>query len=183
MSGNAAIIEESYAAYTEETGDMEKADERLYLSQNPGMLDDGFEICDEDETVIYRIEGSFLGRLYRMNDAQGKNLLEMRKKLMSVAPEFSIVNAGKVCGSVRKKFKLTRPVFSGTIDGKELLVTGDLYGSEFSICLDGKVIGSVGKDSLTWGEVYAIDIINTGYRELIAAITVIIDSILTSEEE
>lgn len=162
--------------------------DRLYMSRNNGLFKnagsfgDSLEISDEDETVVYRVTGKLNGLTIKMLNASGAPVFDIRRKFVSLSPGYSMIKDNKAAGIVRRKIRFSQPEFSGQIYGRELRITGDFGSFSFSICLDGREIGRVDTDCLTWGDVYAIDIIDREYRELVSVLTVIVYSSIFAEE-
>ena len=154
---------------------------KLYMRQKILTIKDKYDICDENQNSVYWVEGNLVSLGYKIEDAAGNLLLEIKKKLVSVMPEYTIKQNGKDIGKLRKKIKLTRPVVTGEINGKALEIKGDLSGYHFSIKLDDAVIGDVDTERLTWGDVYSIDIRDKEQQDIIVGIAVVVDNLLKNK--
>lgn len=153
----------------------------LYMQQKVLTIKDKYSICTLEEEPVYWVEGNLLGLKYQIEDAQGQQIYEIRKKMIAVLPEYTIMKDGKKVAELKKKIRLTRPEILGKVEGKELQIKGDLTGYHFSIAIDGKVVGNVDTKRLTWGDVYAIGIRDVQHQELVVTIAIIVDNILKSK--
>ena len=175
------------AEILKETGDEQDESEnimqgKLYMVQCPGLIKDSYEICDEEETVRYRVEGGFAGLVFRMTDPDGLIVLEIKKRLVSVSHEYHMIRNGITECIIKKKFNLARPEFMGELCGEPLKITGDISSLRFGIYRAGQLVGNIEKDGLTWGEVYAIEADSRSDMERFAALAVVICSIMAEEE-
>ncbi|MDD3225766.1 MAG: hypothetical protein PHX70_13890 [Clostridium sp.] len=152
---------------------------KLYMRQKVLSIKDKYSICKEDETPVYWVVGNLLSLGYKIEDANQNLVMEIKKKLVAIMPEYTLVKDGQPIGVIKKKMKLTRPVISGKVGTEEIEIKGDISGFHFSIKSNDVVIGNVDTERLTWGDVYSIDIKDTGKQDLIVAIAIIVDNILS----
>lgn len=147
----------------------------LYLKQKITLLADKYSIYDGNETPVYDVKGTVTGLNYKVSTASGAQVAEIKKKLVAVTPTYDIEVGGRKI-SMKKKIALLKESFTGTFDGKELNVNGDVAGFAFDIVVDGQKIGSVAKKILAWADTYAIAYVGDEWRDAVVAIVVAIDN-------
>ena len=156
---------------------------KLYMSQKILSIKEKYSICKEDETPVYWVQGNLTRLNYNIEDANGNNIMEIKKKLVAIMPEYKLVKDGQVIGALKKKLKFTRPVILGEVSGENIEIKGDLSGFHFSIKSNDIVIGDVDTERLTWGDVYSIDIKDEEKQDLVVAIAIIVDNVISNARD
>lgn len=153
---------------------------KLYMEQKI-HIKDKYTICHEDQSPAYYAEGDLAGLNYKITDSFDNVVFQIKKKLVAVMPEYTLLQNDKSIGTMKKKMKLTRKEVTGTINGQDLSLMGDFDGHNYSIKLGGRTIGSVAAVSLIWGDTYEIEINDPDLQDLVTAIAVVVDNIISSE--
>lgn len=151
---------------------------KYYMQQKVISVKDKYNICDEDQNPKYYVEGSITKLSYSVQTSSGQEIMEIKKKIVAIMPEYSIFVGKNEIGHVKKKMKLTRPEIVGDINGKELNIKGDIAGYHFNIEINGVAVGNVDTERLTWGDCYSIEVLDESMKETIIAIAVICDNAL-----
>lgn len=154
----------------------------LYMNQKILSITDQFDIFDEDQKPVYHVAGNLISHHYKIEDVSGNLVMEIKKKMFAVMPEYIILKDEEEIGSLKKKFTMTRPVITGELNHKQLEMSGNLSGYHFGIKLDEVTIGAVDTARLTWGDVYSIDIRDKSQQELVVAVSIIADNLLKSKD-
>lgn len=149
---------------------------RLYMEQKDISPRDKFTVYNEDHNPVYYIQGSITGLSYRMTDSDGNEILQIRKRMVSMLPAFLIVQNGKTVAVIRKRIKFMYLEVGGKLQEKDLHVTGNYSDFNFSIRAGDSLIGRVDNECLTWGDVYGMEFLNNEDREYVVAVTVIMDA-------
>ena len=153
----------------------------LYMKQKFLAIKPQFDICDLQENPIYHVEGDLV-RLNFSIQRNGTEVLKLKKKPIAIMPEYTIVKSGSEIGTVKKKFKLTNPELVGTINGKELKIQGSILASNFDIRVGGNVIAQVDTCQTLWADCYRIAVLDESYMDILAALAIICDAVVDSEE-
>ncbi len=161
-------------------GAAKTAEIKYYMRQKIVSIKDRYSICLEDETPVYWVEGNLVSLNYKILDATEAECLQIKKKLVSIMPEYTIVQGNSAIGTLKKKIKLTRPEVSGSINGKPITILGDLNGLSFSIKAGDSVIGAVDTVRLTWGDCYSIEVMDTAWKDIVVAIAIVVDNVISS---
>jgi uncharacterized protein YxjI len=149
----------------------------LYMKQKAISVKPKFDIFDQDQNVVYHVEGA-VTRLSFSIQKDGNEVLKLKKKAVSIMPEYSIAKDGQDIAKIKKKLKLTRPELDGTINGQELKINGDIMGFDFDIQVGGKVIGHIDTDCTVWSDTYRISILDESQQDLVIALAIICDNVV-----
>jgi uncharacterized protein YxjI len=151
---------------------------KLYMEEKLSFsVRDRYTIFTADQQPAFYVESNMADTAYKVMDAGGNEAMVVKKKLISVMPEYTVTAGKQEIGSFKKKLKLTRTEIVGTVGGAELTIKGDMYGGSFNILLGGAMIGSVDKERLTWASCYRIESYDPRNVYLIVAISVIVEAL------
>ena len=152
----------------------------LFMKQKAISIKPKFDIFDQNETVVYHVEGD-ITRLNFSIQKGGAEVLKLKKKLVAVMPEYTILQGGKEAAKIKKKFKLAKPELSGTVKGQELKIAGDLLGYDFDIQVGGVPIGHVDTARTIWSDCYRIHILDESKQDMVIALAIICDNVSDQE--
>lgn len=154
---------------------------KYYMKQKVLSIRDKYSIYDAYENPVYNVVGKLTGLSFSVQNADGDELLSIKKKLVAVMPEYTLMEGKKEVGHIKKKMKLTRAEIAGKVNGKELTIKGDMMGYAFNIMMDGVAVGNVDTERLTWGDCYSIEVLDPELKDLIVAIAIICDNTLKNK--
>ena len=149
----------------------------FFMKQKAISIKPKFDIYDRSEAPVYHVEGD-LPRLNFSIQKNGTEVLKMKKKLIAVMPEYSLILNGSEIGKLKKKIKLTNPELAGTINGKELRIVGDLMGFDFELQVGGTTIGHIDTAQTIWQDCYRIRILDESYQDIMIALAIICDNVV-----
>ncbi|WP_241191839.1 LURP-one-related family protein, partial [Streptomyces sp. ADI97-07] len=94
-------------------------------------------------------------------DADGRVLVDIRQKLISLRDTMIVERDGAELAKVkRKRLSLLRNHYRVTlVDGTELDVSGKILDREFAIDYDGELLAQISRRWLTVRDTYGIDIV------------------------
>lgn len=152
----------------------------FYMEQKVFSLTAKYNIYLEDKTPVYFIQSDLTHLNYTIcrEDAE---IFKLKKKLIALLPEFSIFEDGSEIGHLKKKLKLTKPEIVGEIKGKNVCLKGDVFGNNYEIEFDGKVVATVDTAVLTWGDCYRIKVREDSLQDYVMIFAVIIDNVIDAE--
>lgn len=154
----------------------------LFMKQKAISIKPKFDVFDENETVVYHVEGD-VTRLNFSIQKSGNEVLKLKKKMIAVMPEYTILQGGSEIGKIKKKLKLTKPELTGTVNGKELRIVGDLLGFDFDIQIGGATIGHVDTARTVWSDCYRIRTLDASQQDLVVALAIICDNIADQQND
>lgn len=152
----------------------------LYIRQKLFTFGDKYNIYDANENIIYSAFGEVFtfGNKIHMCDAHGDEIFFIKQKMMTFLPKYEIYKGDNLFATLNKEFTF----FCKKIDVDSPLgyfvIDGNFFDHEYSISFNGKLVGTVQKEWLTWGDVYALNINNVEYKEFFVALVLTIDCIL-----
>ncbi len=155
--------------------------ETIFMKQKL-TITNKFDLFDMNEETVYHVEGGLTGLDFSVQ-RNGQEVLEIKKKMVAVMPSYTIVKNKEEIGKLKKKMRFTNPEVSGTINGKELTIRGDLLGFDFDIQLGGTTIGHVDKDLGHWTDCFRIQIFDSSQRDIMAAMAIICDNVVDQDNK
>jgi len=171
-SGESVTASNTVAAVNTASGESVE----FFMKQKAISIKPKFDIFDRNEAPVYHVEGD-LPRLNFSIQKNGTEVLKLKKKLIAVMPEYSLILNGSEIGKFKKKIKLTNPELTGTINGKELKIVGDLMGFDFELQVGGVTIGHIDTAQTIWQDCYRIKVLNEDYQDIMIALTIICDNV------
>ena len=98
---------------------------------------------------------------FELKDAEGRVLVRVRQKLVSLRSTVVIERDGGELATVRRKrLSLLRNHYRvSLVDGTELDVSGKILDREFAIEYDGELLAQISRRWLTIRDTYGIDIV------------------------
>lgn len=152
----------------------------FYMEQKVFSLTAKYNIYLEDKTPVYFIQSDLTHLNYTIC-REDTEIFKLKKKLIALLPEFSIFEDGSEIGHLKKKLKLTKPEIVGEIKGKNVCLKGDVFGNNYEIEFDGKVVATVDTAVLTWGDCYRIKVREDSLQDYVMIFAVIIDNVIDAE--
>ena len=155
--------------------------ESLFMKQKL-TITNKFDIFDQNEATVYHVDGDLTGLSYSIK-RNGEEVLKIKKKMIAVMPSYTIEKNKDEIGKLKKKMKFTNPEVNGTINGKEVVIAGDLLGYDFDIQLGGTTIGHVDKDMAHWTDCFRIQIFDSSARDIMVAMAIICDNVVDQDNK
>lgn len=120
------------------------------------------DITDEHGRPVLRVDGKALSLRERLvlRDLDGREVAEVRRKMVSMRPTYEIEIGGQEAARVRKKL-FTPFVDRYTVDipgPDDLELVGDLFDHDYTVRRGGQVVATVSKAFFTMRDTYAVDI-------------------------
>jgi len=129
----------------------------LYFKQRLLSFFDSFDIYDEDDNVVYTVEGqpAWLHKLHVLN-AAGEHIATVRQEL-SLLASFELLVGEESIGCVEQNFSLLRSSF--TLDCYDWDIEGDVFGLDYSITAsDGRSVAAFSKELFHWTDTYHLSV-------------------------
>lgn len=154
---------------------------QLYMKQKVFSLSGKFTVKDKEQKDIYYVEGSFLQipKTFTIMDSARSEIAVITKKMFSLLPKFFVKVDGREALTIKKEFSFFKARY--TIDADGIDVRGNWWDMNFEVLRQGKVVGSVSKKWLTWGDTYEMQILDEEMEHLIIAFVVAIDCVKADE--
>ena len=141
------------------------------------------DITDEHGRPVLRVDGkAFRDRLV-LRDLDGREVAEVKRKLVSMRPTYEIEIGGQDAARVRKKL-FTPFVDRYTVDipgPDDLELVGDLFDHDFTVRRRGAVVATVSKAFFTMRDTYPVDI--AGGEDELLVLTAVLALDLAEDRE
>ena len=154
----------------------------FYMDQKLLSINPKFDIFTENHEPVYHVDGNITRLDFKVKNMNGVEVAEIKKKLIAVLPEYTILQNGSEIGKLKKKLKLTSHELVGTLNGFEFKLQGDLMGFNFDVMLNGKCIGRIDTAQTIWADCYRIQVLDENYQDLMIAIAVICDNVVDASK-
>ena len=154
---------------------------KLYIKQKVFSWGDKFTVKDEKGHDRYFVEGEIFsfGRKLHVYDAHHAERAYIKQELLTWMPRYSVYTNGAQIAQVKREFTFFRPKY--IIEGPGWDVEGDFFAHEYQISKSGRVIATISKEWMTWGDSYELDIAD-GVNEVTAlAVVLAIDAVIESQ--
>lgn len=156
----------------------------LYIKQKVFSFGDKYDIYDKEENPVYNAWGEVFsfGNKLHLCDSAGNELLFIKQKMMVFLPTFELYVQGNLFAKVKKEFTFFNKKITVESTFGDFVIDGNFWDHEYQITCEGKLFGTVTKEWLTWGDVYALNINTEEHPEFFVALVLAIDCILEGEK-
>jgi len=153
---------------------------RYVVKQRVFSFGDNFTIKDEAGNDCFVVKGKVFtfGDKLSMYDMYGQELVYIEQRLFRFLPEYSIYYRGQLYATVKKEFTFFKPRFRIHSTMAEYSAEGNLWGMDFSILRNGKLVALVSKKWFAWSDTYGVDIIEDEDPVFILALVIVIDQVI-----
>ena len=155
---------------------------RYVMKQKLWALGDDFMIKDEAGRDRFYVDGKAISlrETLSFQDAGGRELAVIRKRLLAWGPTFDIAVGGNTVAVIKQKlFTLFKYRFTvdetATPQAVDLEVAGDFFDHEYQFTRDGRTVAEVSKRWFGFRDTYGVDVAAGEDDVLILACTVVID--------
>lgn len=154
---------------------------KLYMRQKVFSWRDRFTVRDEAEQDRYSVEGEAwtLGKRLHVCDEGGAEVALVRQKVWTWMPRFIVDIGGREACQVVKRWTPIRPRYE--IEGLGWTVQGDLWAHTYTVSDGDREVMQLSKVWLSWGDSYALDIVQENDALLCLCVVLAIDAALASE--
>jgi uncharacterized protein YxjI len=142
-------------------------------------LGDDFDITDESGNPVLHVDGKVFSLHDRLvlRDPAGREVAEVRRRLVALRPTYTISNGGEKAAEVRKHFFTPfRDRFTIDIPGpNDLEMSGNLLDHEFTVEQGGRNVATVSKRWLSVRDTYAVEVADGADALVILAAVLALD--------
>ena len=154
---------------------------KLYIKQKVFSWGDKFTVKDINGNDRYFVEGEVFsfGKKLHVYDAHHFERAYIKQELLTWMPRYSVYTNGTQIAQVKQEFTFFRSKY--TIDGPGWQVEGDFFSHEYRITKSGRVIATISKEWMTWGDSYELDIADDVNEITGLAVVLAIDAVIESQ--
>lgn len=133
----------------------------LVLKQKIFSLLDSYDICDLNGNCVFRVKSKLaLGHCMIVYDSAGREVGEIKEKVISFLPVFEIYISGRYAGRIKKELTFFKPRF--TLDCFGWSVRGDIMEWDYSVYDGSRQVMSVSKRLMHLSDTYEINVPDSG---------------------
>lgn len=150
---------------------------KLYIQQKVFSIGDSYSIYDDTQQEIFRVQGEWLsiGAKIHLYDMHGEELFFIAGKVLSFLPQYSIYRGDRLCAQVKKEFSLFSPRLTITSNYGDFEINGDFWDHNYSISREGRELGVIRKEWMTWGDCYEMLVYDPSNAPFFSALVIAVD--------
>lgn len=151
---------------------------KLYMKQKIFSFKDRFYIMDEVGNQRYYVEGEFPSFTKKLHiyDEEGNEVAFIRQKLFTFLPKFFVEVRGEDVAEIVKEFTFFKPQYF--VKGLGWEVRGSFWAHDYEIVFNNRVIISIHKVWMSWGDSYEMDIADSEDETVALAVVLAIDAVM-----
>lgn len=156
----------------------------FYIKQRIFSIGDKYNIYDENENLCYKATGEIFtltSKLHVFDEKKQKEIFFIRKKFFTFLPQYEMYKDENLVASVIKRFTFFSHKIDITSDFGDFEVLGDFMSHDFEINYNSKVVASVHKRWLSFGDTYEITINDDSKVDFFIALVIMIDNCIHNE--
>lgn len=149
----------------------------FYVKQRVFSLNDQFTVFDHNQEAVYNVDGKFfsLGNQLAITTTEGQPVLQIKQKLFSFLPRYTISNDEKELCSVAKKMTFLRAKYE--IEPLNWSIEGSLFDHHYRVMEGQTEIMAVEKQWLSWGDTYHLTIHDDRHQTIGVALMIVLDMV------
>ena len=153
----------------------------LYIRQKVFSWGDQFTVKDQFGQDKYTVQGEIFswGKKLHIYDRTGQEVLFIRQELFSFLPRYDLYRREQHIAQIKKEFTFLFPKY--TVDATNWEITGDFTAHDYRITENGRIVVTIRKQWMTWGDSYELNILDPADELLALAAVITIDSITDSQ--
>ena len=154
---------------------------KLYIKQKVFSFNDKFTVKDENGTDRYFVEGEIftIGKKLHVYDENQVERIFFQQKVWSFLPRLFVYVDGQQIAEIVKEFSFLKPRYS--VLGLDWEVVGNFWAHEYEILSQGRIVVSINKELLTWGDTYVLDITDSRDELNALAVVLAIDAVMSQQ--
>lgn len=156
----------------------------LYIQQKVFKIMDHYPIRDEADNIVYQVDQEFqlIGKTVHVSDVTGNRLFTVRREILTLLPRFVVELADGRELLLQSKLSFFYKVIEVEPTDFGITIEGDFFSKEFEVLRDGNPIGRISRKWLSFGDKFAIEVLDEEQEELFVAIMIALDSIIDAEQ-
>jgi uncharacterized protein YxjI len=154
---------------------------KLYIKQKVFSFNDKFTVKNEYGDDRYFVEGEVftLGKKLHVYDVNRVERIFIQQKVWSFLPKFFVFVNDEQVAEIVKEFTFLKPRYA--VLGLNWEVNGNFWAHEYEILSQGRVVVSIKKEWLAWGDTYVLDIFDAKDELNALAVVLAIDAVMSQQ--
>lgn len=153
---------------------------KLYIKEKVFSWGDKFTVKDEYGDDKYIVEGEVFtwGKKLHVYGMTGNEAAFIKQEVWSFLPRYYVFCGGRQVAEIKKEFSLLFPRYS--IGGLGWEIDGSFMAHDYEITRAGRLIVTIRKEWMTWGDSYELDIADPADEIVALAVVLTIDCVTES---
>ena len=154
---------------------------KLYIKEKIFTWGDKFTVKDENGNDKYIVEGEVFtwGKKLHVYNMAGLEVAFIKQELLCFLPTYNVFCGGRQVATIKKEFSFLFPRYS--IEGLGWEIEGRFMAHEYEITKAGRPIVSIGKEWMTWGDSYELNIADPADELIALAVVLTIDCVVEAQ--
>lgn len=158
---------------------------KLYMKQKMFSLRGDFDIYDENQVSVYKVEGKLmaLARQLRLLDSEtGEELAFVKQQLFALMPRMHVFFQGEQIATISKKFTFLKPSYEISEIGWS--IEGNYWAHDYTIYdVRGQVVADLNKKMFSWSDTFEINIVQDDIDPaMVVAVVLAIDAAMDASK-
>lgn len=131
----------------------------------------------------YFVEGEVFsfGKKLHIYNKNRQEIAFIKQEMLTWMPRYSVFVGERQVAQVVKEFSLFLPQYY--IEGLDWNVEGDFFAHEYQIRKAGRLIASISKEWMSWGDSYELSIDESVEEAMALAVVLAIDAVIDSSRK
>ena len=153
---------------------------KLYIKQKVFSWVDTFTVKDETGADKYLVEGELFswGKKLHVCHMDGREAAFIKQEVFSFLPRYRVYCGEKEIAEIVKEFSFIFPRYR--VEGLGWQIEGKIMAHDYQIMKDDRIIVTIHKEWMTWGDAYELDIANPEDEIIALAVVLAIDGATAS---
>jgi len=157
----------------------------LYIKQKVFKITDHYPVMDQNGDLVYQVDQDFklIGNKVRVSNAEGVEIFVVDKEILTFLPRYQISFANGQHVTIKSRFTLFAKQIDVESEGLNLFLQGSFFDYDFEVYQGDRVIGSISKQFMTFGDTYELKIYDESLEVYVLALMIAVDCIKDSQEK
>ncbi len=153
----------------------------LYIKERVFTWGDKFDVCDQNGNPRYYVEGEVftMGKKLHVYDRHDREVAYIQQELFTWMPRYNVWVNGRQVATIRKEFSFFKPRYA--VDGLDWEVEGYFLAHDYQVTKNGRLIVSIEKEWMTWGDTYRLQIADDADEIVALAVVLTIDCVVEQQ--
>lgn len=155
----------------------------LYGKQKVFKLLDRYDIYDEQQNPVYHVhqDFTFLGNRVNVEKYDNTKSFVIERRILTLMPKYDVTFRDGKSFSIFQRFTFLKKRLEVESNSYSLELRGSFWDLNFEVFNNNIKVGHIEKAFLTWGDTFAITVIDPEFEEELVALMIAIDNIQDSE--
>lgn len=158
---------------------------RLYMKQKMFSFKQDFNIVDENQQPVYKIDGELISigrKLHIIDLKQNQEVALVKQKIMTLMPQVDVLVRGELVTSIRKKLTFFKDEYN--VSDLGWTIKGDILAHDYDIYdAERDHIATINKKYFAFSDSYEFDIDESEVDPVyVIAVILAIDAVLDSRQ-